>query len=80
MCDQALRHNPKWATFNRVYINEKVEFHLQNAFLDELMEDSLLNFFTHISIMRDPQASYDMVPDEVWDALPPDPDITELET
>ena len=74
-----MRHDPKWATFNGAYINEKVEFHLQNAFLDESMEDGLIKFFTHISIMRDPRASYDMVPDEVWSTLPPDPDIAELE-
>lgn len=77
--DQMMRHDPKWATFNSAYINEKVEFHLQNAFLDEPMEDGLINFFTHISIMRDPRASYDMVPDEVWSALPPDPEIAVLE-
>ena len=74
-----MRHDPKWATFNSAYINEKVEFHLQNAFLDEPMEDGLIKFFTHISIMRDPRASYDMVPDEVWSTLPPDPDIAALE-
>ena len=31
VCDQAMRHNPKWATFNAVYINEIVEFYIQNA-------------------------------------------------
>ncbi|KAI6777633.1 uncharacterized protein J7T54_002767 [Emericellopsis cladophorae] len=77
--DQVMRHDPKWATFNSAYINEKVEFHLQNAFLDEPMEDGLIKFFTHISIMRDPRASYDMVPEEVWRTLPPDPDIAALE-
>lgn len=29
--------------------------------------------------MRDPHASYDMVPDEVLNNLSPDPEITELE-
>ncbi|KFA79087.1 hypothetical protein S40288_07039 [Stachybotrys chartarum IBT 40288] len=33
--DQAMRHNPKWATFNAAYINEMVEYHVQNAVLDE---------------------------------------------
>ena len=77
--DQMMRHDPKWATFNSAYINEKVEFHLQNAFLDEPMEDGLIKFFTHISIMRDPRASYDTVPDEVLNSLAPDPDTIELE-
>jgi len=37
-----MRHDPKWATFNSAYINEKVQLHLQNAFLDEPTEDSLI--------------------------------------
>ena len=75
-----MRHDPKWATFNSAYVNEKVEFDLQNAFLDEPLEDGLIALFTHISITRDPRASYDMVPEEVWKALPPDPDIARLES
>jgi hypothetical protein len=75
-----MRHDPKWATFNSAYINEKVEFDLQNAFLDEPQEDALITLFTHISITRDPRASYDMVPEEVRKALPSDPDIVRLET
>jgi hypothetical protein len=39
-----MRHDPKWATFNSAYINEKVQFDLQNAFLDELLEDGLITF------------------------------------
>ncbi|KEY73695.1 hypothetical protein S7711_09571 [Stachybotrys chartarum IBT 7711] len=77
--DQMMRHDPKWATFNSAYINEKVEFHVQNAFLEEPTEDGLIKLFTHISIMRDPRASYDMVPDEIWNSLPPDPRLAELE-
>ncbi|KAK4170950.1 FluG domain-containing protein [Triangularia setosa] len=62
--DQMMRHDPKWATFNSAYINEKVGFHLQNAFLDEPTEDGLLAILSHIGLMRDPRASKDMVPDE----------------
>lgn len=29
--------------------------------------------------MHDPRAGHDMVPDEVWDNLPPDPEIVALE-
>jgi hypothetical protein len=47
--------------------------------MDEPLEDSLIRFFTHTSIMRDPLPSYDMVPDEVFNSLPPDPNIIELE-
>jgi len=73
-----MRHDPKWATFNSAYINEKVGFHLQNAFLDEPTEDSLLAMLSHIGLMRDPRASKDMVPDEVWELMPPDPQVAAL--
>ncbi|KAK3898542.1 hypothetical protein C8A05DRAFT_47176 [Staphylotrichum tortipilum] len=76
--DQMMRHDPKWATFNSAYINEKVKFHLQNAFLEEPTEDSLLAMLSHIGLMRDPRASKDMVPDEVWEMMPPDPKIEAL--
>ncbi|KAI3322202.1 hypothetical protein HD806DRAFT_536667 [Xylariaceae sp. AK1471] len=77
--DQMMQHDPKWTTFNNAYINKKVEFHLQNWVLGEPIEDSLIKFLTHISIMRDPRISYDMVPEEVRSTLPPDPNIAELE-
>jgi hypothetical protein len=74
-----MRHDPKWATFNSAYINEKVQFHLQNAFLGEPTEDSLIGMLSHIVLMRDPRASKDMVPDEVWENMPPDPEIVAYE-
>ena len=73
-----MRHDPKWATFNSAYINEKVGFHLQNAFLEEPTEDSLLAMLSHLSLTRDPRASKDMVPDEVWELMAPDPEIEAL--
>jgi hypothetical protein len=75
-----MRHDPKWATFNSAYINEKVQFHLQNAVLDEPTEDSLIGMLSHIGLMCDPRAAKDMVPDEVWAEMPPDPEILALET
>ncbi|KAK3370950.1 FluG domain-containing protein [Lasiosphaeria ovina] len=77
--DQMMRHDPKWATFNSAYINEKVQFDIQNVVLDEPSEDGLIRLFTHMSLMRDPRAAQDMVPEEVWSSLPPDPEIEELE-
>lgn len=74
-----MRHNPKWATFNAAYINEMVEFHVQNAVLDEPTEDGLIQFWSHMSLMSDPRAASDMVPDEVWQEMPPDPEIKNLE-
>jgi len=74
-----MRHDPRWATFNSAYINEKVEFHLQNAFLEEPTEDGLIGMLSHIGLMRDSRASKNMVPDEVWENMPADPEIVELE-
>ena len=74
-----MRHDPKWATFNSAYINAKVKFHLQNAVLHEAHEDALIEMLTHISVTRDARASRDMVPDEVWRDMEPDPEIVELE-
>ena len=73
-----MRYDPNWATFNSAYINEKVGFHLQNVFLDEPTEDKLLAMLSHIGLIRDPRASKDMVPDEVWELMPPDPEIGAL--
>ncbi|KJR83642.1 uncharacterized protein SPSK_04752 [Sporothrix schenckii 1099-18] len=67
------------AIFNSAYINEKVTFHLQNAVLDEPYEDALIGILSHMSAMRDPSASSDMVPDEVWRDLPLDPEIVALQ-
>ena len=77
--DQMMRHDPKWAPFNSAYINEEVEFHRQNAYLDEPTEDALIGMLSHINVMRDPRATKDMVPDEIWDSLEPDPEIVALE-
>jgi hypothetical protein len=74
-----MRHDPRWATFNSAYINEKVEFHLERVVADEPTEDCLIDLFTHMSLTRDPQARQDMVPDDVWRDLQPDPEIMELE-
>ncbi|KAL2133499.1 hypothetical protein VTI74DRAFT_2264 [Chaetomium olivicolor] len=74
-----MRHDPKCATFNSAYINEKVGFHLQNAFLDESTEDSLLGMLSYIGLMRDLRASKDIVPDEVWKMMPPDLEIEALQ-
>jgi len=73
-----MRHNPKWATFNAAYINEMVEFHVQNAVLDEPTEDGLIQLWSHMGLMSDPRASSNMVPDEIWQGMQPDPEIEDL--
>ena len=77
--DQMMRHDPKFYTFQSAYLNEIAKFHLQNAFLEEEMEDQLFRLFAHVSLTRDPRATRDMVPAEVWADLLPDPEITALE-
>ncbi|RFU74047.1 domain containing, partial [Trichoderma arundinaceum] len=76
--DQVMRHDPEWATFNSAYINEKVQFHVQNVVLDEPLEDELIQFWSHMRMTRDPRASSDMVPNEVWRNIQPDPEIENL--
>ncbi|KFA60187.1 hypothetical protein S40285_09803, partial [Stachybotrys chlorohalonatus IBT 40285] len=77
--DQMMRHDPQFTTFHHAYLNEIVNFDLQNAFLEEEKESQLFRLFAHVSLTRDPRATADMVPKEVWANLPSDPDIVKLE-
>ncbi|KAI0526175.1 FluG domain-containing protein [Xylaria bambusicola] len=77
--DQMMRHDPQFVTFHRAYLNEIANFDLQNAFLEEEKESQLFRLFAHVSLTRDPRATADMVPEEVWANLAPDPEIVELE-
>ncbi|PTB34918.1 hypothetical protein M441DRAFT_154576 [Trichoderma asperellum CBS 433.97] len=77
--DQMMRHDPKFATFFNAYLNEFAKFDLQNAFLEEEKQVQLFRMFAHASLTRDPRASRNMVPKEVWENTPPDPDIVKLE-
>ena len=65
MRDQMMRHDFKWATFNSVYINEQVEFHLQNVCCEEPTEDALIAMLSHIDVMRDPRVISNMVSQEI---------------
>ncbi|RKK27311.1 hypothetical protein BFJ66_g16710 [Fusarium oxysporum f. sp. cepae] len=77
--DQMMRQDPRFMTFQSAYLNEIANFDLQNAFLEEEKESQLFRLFAHVSLARDPRAMADMVPDEVWANLAPDPEIVELE-
>ncbi|KAJ5681616.1 FluG domain-containing protein [Penicillium maclennaniae] len=74
--DQMMRHDPKFYTFQDAYLNQIANFDLQNAFLEEEMENQLFRVFAHVGLTRDRRATRDMVPAEVWANLPPDPEIT----
>ncbi|EGU72539.1 hypothetical protein FOXB_16952, partial [Fusarium oxysporum f. sp. conglutinans Fo5176] len=77
--DQMMRQDARFMTFQSAYLNEIANFDLQNAFLEEEKESQLFRLFAHASLTRDPRATADMVPDEVWANLAPDPEIVELE-
>ncbi|RYP34851.1 hypothetical protein DL767_004076 [Monosporascus sp. MG133] len=50
-----------------------------NAVIYEAYEDALIEMLTYISVTRDPRAGRDIVPNEIWQNMPPDPEIVELE-
>ncbi|KAL7940735.1 FluG domain-containing protein [Trichoderma barbatum] len=77
--DQMMRHDPKFATFFSAYLNKNINFDLQHAFLEEEKHVELFRMFAHVSLTRDPRAVRDMVPEEVWNNAPPDPEILKLE-
>jgi hypothetical protein len=74
-----MRHDPRTGVFSRSYLNEKVRFDVQAAFLDRPSMNSLTKAFTYISLTYDPRAPKHVL-QEVLAALPLDPAIVELET
>ncbi len=77
MRDQIIRHNPNSDIFN-VYLNEKVRFDVQSAFLEHPSTDGLTRAFTHMSLTADRRAPTD-VPRDIIDALPPDPEVLAID-
>jgi Protein of unknown function (DUF3435) len=73
-----MRHKPNAAVYSGAYISERMPFDVLSAVLERPSADSILRMLTHMSLMRDPCAPVH-VPDNVLDALPPDPDIDSLE-
>jgi len=74
-----MRHDPRWVTFYNSYINQFVEFDTQNTIRGRPAQDKLIKMLSHVSLTRDPRATRDMVPREVWEDVPPDSDIEALE-
>jgi len=51
--DQVARQQPFCGTFNGAYLNERVRFNVQDAYLEsEISEDGLTRVFTHMSVRR----------------------------
>src|SRR5271163_3228842 len=74
-----MRHNPFTGVFNGSYLNGRVRFNFQDAFLEEdISDDGLTRAFTHIWIKCILGAPVE-VPSEVLNELPHDPEIAENE-
>jgi hypothetical protein len=71
-----MRHDQGSSIFN-VYLNQRVKFDVQAAFLERPSADHLLKMFAHMSLTCDPRAPVD-VPDEVLSRQPPDPKLITL--
>ena len=69
-----MRHDPRFATFRQADLND-----LESALPEEKKQSLLFRLLAHVSLTRDPRATWGMVPEEVWASLPPDPEIVELE-
>jgi hypothetical protein len=74
-----MRHDLITGVFNGAYINHRVKFNTQDAFLErDVSDDGLTRAFAHISIRRNPSVPKH-VPKTVLSALPLDPNIADLE-
>jgi hypothetical protein len=73
-----MRHNPNSKVFNAAYLNKKVRFDVQAAFLKRPFNDGLTCAFTHMSLTCKPYAPTTVL-EEVINALPPNHDIVRLE-
>ncbi len=56
MRNQVIRHNPNSAVYNSAYINKRVKFNIQLAFLERLSAYRILCALTHMSLTRNPRA------------------------
>jgi hypothetical protein len=66
--------------FSGAYLNHRVKFNTQDAFLErDVSDDGLTRAFAHMSIRCNPGIPK-VVPDVVLQALPPDPEIVALES
>ncbi|KAN0133029.1 Protein of unknown function (DUF3435) domain containing protein [Lactarius tabidus] len=79
VCDQIMCHNNHSNVFQDAYLSAHMKLDMQSAVLGEPPKTAVLNMLSHVGHSRDPHASSDMVPDDVWALLPPDPAIEALE-
>jgi hypothetical protein len=77
--DQIMRHKNHSNVFQDAYLSAHVKLDVQSAVLGEPPHTAVLNMMSHVGPSRDPRASSDMAPDDVWALLPPNAEIEALE-
>ncbi|KAM7210244.1 Protein of unknown function (DUF3435) domain containing protein [Rhypophila decipiens] len=76
--DQVARHDPNTGCKENAYLNHRVGYNVQDAFLErDPSADGLTRAFTHMSIRCNPEVPRE-IPKEQFDKLPQDPSILEL--
>jgi hypothetical protein len=70
-----MRHNPHTRVFG-TYLNQRVRFDVENAFLEDPVDDGLTRIFTYMGISCNPLIPLG-VSDEVFKALTADPNLVE---
>lgn len=76
--DQVMRHDPMTGCVQNSYLNRRVGFNTQDAFLErDPSADGLTKAFTHMSIRCNPEVPKE-IPKAELDKLPPDPEIVDL--
>jgi hypothetical protein len=76
--DQVMRHDPMTGCLANAYLNHRVGFNVQDAYLErDPSADGLTRAFTHMSIRCNPEVPKE-IPKSELDELPADPDIVEL--
>ncbi|KAF2185949.1 hypothetical protein K469DRAFT_575389, partial [Zopfia rhizophila CBS 207.26] len=76
--DQVMRHDPMTGCLANAYLNHRVGFNVQDAFLErDPSADGLTRAFTHMSIRCNPEVPKEILKAEL-DKLPPDPEIVDL--
>lgn len=80
MRDQIACHTPEAGVFNSLYLNERVNFNSQDAYLEsDVSEDGLTRAFAHMSLRCHPGAPSGVPSELLHQLLTADPEIASLE-
>lgn len=76
--DQVMRHDPMTGCLANAYLNQRVGFNVQDAYLErDPSADGLTRVFTHMSIRCNPEVPK-AIPKSELETLEKDPDVIEL--